>query len=168
MKGSVDRRATFPIPPVAEVMRRRPITIDPDAPLGTALAVMTERGVRHLPVVADDGRLMGVLTDRDIRSAVIAPALAERLPARWRRRANALQKRGEALRVRDAMTWDCVTTTPDASLAQAAAIMLDGRFGCLPVVEKGRLIGMLTEHDVLRALAERLPAVRGDADDYFR
>jgi CBS domain-containing protein len=161
------RRATFPIPIVAEAMRRKPITIDPDAPLGTALAVMTERGVRHLPVVDDDGRIIGMLTDRDIRSAVIAPALAERLPARWRRRARALQERGEALRVRDAMTWDCVTTQPDASLAQAAALMLDGRFGCLPVVENGRLVGILTEHDVLRALAERLPAIRGDPDDYF-
>lgn len=167
MPASPERRATFPIPTVGDVMRRRPITIDPDAPLGTAVAVMAERGVRHLPVVSDDGRLIGMLTDRDVRSTVIAPALAERLPARWRRRAHALQKRGEALRVRDAMTWDCVTTRSDASLAQAAAIMLDGRFGCLPVVEKGRLIGMLTERDVLRALAERLPAIRGDADDYF-
>jgi CBS domain-containing protein len=167
MGARAECRAAFSIPPVGDVMRRRPITIDPDAPLGTALAVMAERGVRHLPVVADDGRLIGMLTDRDVRSAVIAPALAERLPARWRRRAKILQKRGEALRVRDAMTWDCVTTAPDASLAQAAAIMLDGRFGCLPVVESGRLVGILTERDVLRALAERLPAIRGDADDYF-
>jgi CBS domain-containing protein len=148
-------------------MARRPITIDPDAPLGTALAVMVERGVRHLPVVDDDGRLVGILTDRDLRSALIAPALAERLPPRWRRRARSLQRRGEALRVRDAMTWDCMTTGPEASLAQAAARMLDGRFGCLPVVERGRLVGILTEHDVLRALAQRLPAVRGDVDDYF-
>ena len=167
MRARTEHRATFPIPTVGEVMRRRPITIDPDAPLGTALAVMAERGVRHLPVVTDDGRLIGMLTDRDVRSAVIAPALSERLPARWRRRAKNLQQRGEALRVRDAMTWDCVTTAPDASLAQAAAIMLDGRFGGLPVLEKGRLVGMLTERDVLRALAERLPSIRGDADDYF-
>ena len=162
-----ERRTTFPVPTVAEVMRRRPITIDPDAPVGTAMAVMVERGVRHLPVVDDDGRLVGMLTDRDIRSAVVAPALAERLPRRLRRLANALQERGEALRVSDAMTWDCRTTRPDASLAQAAAVMLDGRFGCLPVIENGRLVGILTEHDVLRVLAERLPSIRGDADDYF-
>lgn len=155
------------MPTVGDVMRRKPITIDPDAPIGTAMAAMVERGVRHLPVVDDDGGLIGMLTDRDIRSAVIAPALVERLPERWRRLANALQERGEALRVCDVMTWDCVTTRVDASLAQAAAVMLDGRFGCLPVTEDGRLIGILTEHDVLRALAERLPSIRGDADDYF-
>ena len=163
-----ESRTTFPIPTVAEAMRRKPITIDPDAPLGTAMAVMVERSVLHLPVVDDAGWLIGMLTDRDIRSAVIAPALAERLPARWRRLANVLQERGEALRVCDAMTWDCVTTQPEASLAQAAAVMLDGRFGCLPVIDKGRLVGILTEHDVLRALAERLPAIRGDdPDNYF-
>src|SRR5262245_41042249 len=125
-----ESRTTFAIPTVAEAMRRRPITIDPQAPLGTAMAVMVERGVRHLPVVDDDGWLIGMLTDRDIRSAAIAPALAERLSARWRRLASALQERGDALRVCDAMTWDCVTTRPDVSLAQAAAVMLDGRFGC--------------------------------------
>jgi CBS domain-containing protein len=167
MKTADEPRVTFAIPTVAESMRRRPITIDPDAPLGTALAVMIERGVRHLPVVNDAGRLVGMLTDRDVRSAAIAPELAERLPGRWRRRMDRLQQRWEALRVRDVMTWDCVTTAPDASLAQAAALMLDGRFGCLPVVERGKLVGILTEHDVLRALAERLPAIRGDADDYF-
>jgi acetoin utilization protein AcuB len=161
------QETTFVIPTVAEAMRRRPLTIDPEAPLGTALATMVERGVRHLPVVDDNDRLIGMLTDRDVRSALIAPALAERLPARWRRRGRELQARGEALRVRDAMTWDCVTTSPDASLAQAAAIMLDGRFGCLPVVEKRRLVGIVTERDVLRALADRLPALRGDVDDYF-
>jgi len=162
-----EHHMTFAIPTVAQAMRRRPITIDPDAPLGTALAVMMERGVRHLPVLDDDGRLIGMLTDRDVRSTVIAPALAERLPPRWRRYANALQRRGQDLRVRDAMTWDCVTTRPEASLAQAAAIMLDGRFGCLLVVDEGQLVGILTERDLLRALAEHLPAIRGDADDYF-
>src|SRR5262249_17150385 len=78
MRTSAERRATFPIPTVAEVMRRRPITIDPDAPLGTALAVMAERGVRHLPVLGDDGRLMGMLTDRDGRGA--RPGARRRVP----------------------------------------------------------------------------------------
>jgi CBS domain-containing protein len=54
-------------------------------------------------------------------------------------------------------------------VAQAAAVMSDARVGALPVVEAGRLIGILTQHDVLRALATTLPAVRGaDPDDYLR
>jgi acetoin utilization protein AcuB len=167
MTPKMTGRSPQALPRVVDVMHRRPITIDPDAPLGTALAVMVERGVRHLPVVDDWGRLVGMLTDRDMRSTVVGPTIAERLPNRWRRRAARLQERTENLRVRDAMTWDCVTTGPSASLGEAAARMADGRFGCLPVVDGGRLIGILTEHDVLRAIADQLPAIRGDADDYF-
>jgi CBS domain-containing protein len=152
---------------VVEAMTRRPITIDPEAPLATAVAVMTERRVRHLPVVDDAGHLMGMLTDRDLRSVLMAPALTERLPKPWRRWASRLGDCAVNLRVRDAMTWDCVTTDGMAPLEEAAARMLDGRFGSLPVVLGGRLVGILTEHDVLRALAQRLPAIRGDADDYF-
>jgi acetoin utilization protein AcuB len=74
----------------------------------------------------------------------------------------------EELRVRDAMTGGVVTTSPEAPLAQAAAIMAEGRFGSLPVVEGGKLVGLVTERDVLKALATTLPAVRGlDPDTYF-
>ena len=65
------------------------------------------------------------------------------------------------------MTWDAVTLPPDAPVAQAAALMLEGRFGCLPVIEQGRLVGIVTELDVLRALAVTLPTVRGADPDTF-
>jgi acetoin utilization protein AcuB len=149
---------------VCEAMTRNPITIDPDAPVGTAVAVMLERDVRHLPVVDDRGRLLGIVTDRDLRSSVIGPVLAEWLD---RRHCIALEKRAENLRVRDVMTWGCATTDESASLEQAAARMLEGHFGCLPVVRSGRLVGILTERDVLRVLRERLPAIRGAPDDYL-
>jgi acetoin utilization protein AcuB len=152
---------------VCEAMTRNPITIDPDAPLGTAVAVMRERGVRHLPVTDDAGRLVGIVTDRDLRSTMLAPAMTEWLGPGWRRHAEALGRRAENLRVRDVMTWNCVTTDGTVSLAQAAARMLDGKIGCLPVVLGGRLVGILTERDILRALRDWLPAIRGDADDYF-
>jgi acetoin utilization protein AcuB len=150
-----------------DVMTRDPITIDPDAPVGTALAVMKERGVRHLLVVADDGRLVGVVTDRDLRTAAFAPGVAEYLSASGRRRLRGLSDTLENLRVRHVMTWDAVTLSPDAPVAQAAALMLEGRFGCLPVIEQGRLVGIVTELDVLRALAVTLPSVRGADPDTF-
>lgn len=153
---------------VKDVMTRDPITIDGEAPIGTAAAVMREKSVRHLPVVDDAGRLVGMVSDRDLRDAVFAPAIAERLSEVARRRLRGLSGAVENLRVRDLMTWDAVTTTPGASLAQAAAIMFEGRFGCLPVVDKGVLVGMVTERDVLRALGQTLPSVRGiDPDTYL-
>jgi hypothetical protein len=64
---------------VKDVMSRNPITIDPEAPLATAMAVMKKEGIRHLPVTDDTGRLLGIITDRDLRSAAFAPALIEHL-----------------------------------------------------------------------------------------
>ena len=57
------------------------------------------------------------------------------------------------MRVKDAMTWRIVTTHPEAPLGHAALIMSERRVGSLPVVAEGRLVGMLTERDVLRAVA---------------
>jgi CBS domain-containing protein len=65
---------------VREVMTATPTTIDPQAPVETAVAVMRERGLRHLPVVDDRGALVGIVTDRDLRSAMFGPALADYLP----------------------------------------------------------------------------------------
>jgi len=153
---------------VKDVMTRTPYTIDPEAPVATATAVMRDRGVRHLPVVSDEGKLVGMVSDRDVRDAVFAPAFAERLSLVARRRLRGLTGTLENLRVKDVMTWDAVTTEPDVVLAQAAAVMFEGRFGSLPVMEKGKLVGIVTEHDVLKALARTLVPGRGiDPDTYL-
>jgi acetoin utilization protein AcuB len=138
---------------VRDAMTRDPLTIDPEAALGTAIDVMRTKGLRHLPVVDDGGQLIGIITDRDLRHAAFAPALAEFLPASAQARLRQLGEALENLRVRDAMTWSVVTTHPDASLAHAALLMSERRVGGLPVVEQGRLVGMLTERDVLEALS---------------
>jgi acetoin utilization protein AcuB len=153
---------------VRDVMTRTPITIDPEAPLETAVTVMREREIRHLPVVDETGRLIGMITDRDLRGAVLAPVLAEYLSPSAQRRLRRLSADLGNLRVRHAMTWDGVTIGPEASIAQAAAVMFERRFGSLPVVDRGQLVGIVTERDVLKALAATLPAVRGiDPDNYF-
>ena len=153
---------------VRDVMTKTPLTIDPEAPLATAVAVMRERELRHLPVVDDAGRLIGIVTDRDLRSAIFAPAFAEYLPGETRRRLRSLATTLENLRVQDIMTWDAVTIGPAAPIAQAAAVMTSARIGCLPVVDGARLVGIVTERDTLRALASTLSSVRGaDPDTYF-
>jgi acetoin utilization protein AcuB len=149
---------------VREVMTREPITIDPEAPLGTAMEVMRAKTVRHLPVVDDQGRLMGIVTDRDLRQAAFTPALAERLAIRAQRRLRNLGQSMESLRVKDGMTWGVVTTHPEASLTHAALLMFERRVGSLPVVEEGRLVGILTERDVLKALMMDRPLHEFDPD----
>lgn len=137
---------------VKDVMAKDPIRIDPQAPVGTALDVMRSKHIRHLPVVDDGGAFVGIVTDRDLRHAVLAPALEEYLSGRAHRRARQLGETLENLRVRDVMTWAVVTTTPEAPLTYAALIMFESRVGSLPVLESGRLVGLLTEQDVLKAL----------------
>jgi acetoin utilization protein AcuB len=145
---------------VRDVMSPHPLTIDPEAPLETAVSAMRERRVRHLPVVDDQGRLIGIVTDRDLRSAMFGPAIADYLPGTPQGRLQAMVSGlGEVL-VRHVMTWGVVTIGPEAPVAQAAAMMVTSRIGSLPVVEDKRLVGMVTEHDVLKALASTLHSVR--------
>ena len=139
---------------VADAMTRDPFTIDPEAPLGTAIDVMRSKAVRHLPVVDEAGQLIGIITDRDLRQAAFAPVVAEYLSASGRRRLRPLGEALDNLRVRDAMTWVVVTTRPDAPLGHAALLMSERRVGSLPVVADGRLVGLLTERDVLRVVAQ--------------
>jgi len=153
---------------VRDVMTATPMTIDPEAPVETAVAVMRERGLRHLPVVGGEGRLIGIVTDRDLRSAMFGSALAEHLPAGQAGRLRALTATLNDVRVSHVMTWQVQTIAPQAPLAQAAAIMANLRIGSLPVVEGARLIGIVTEHDVLKALAATLPCIKGaDPDTYL-
>lgn len=153
---------------VKDVMSRPPYTIDAEAPIATAIAVMRDKSVRHLPVVDEAGRLLGMISDRDLRDAIFAPAFAEHLSSVAQRRLRGLRETLENLRVKDVMTWDAVTIGAEASLAQAAAVMFEGRFGSLPVLEAGKLAGIVTERDVLKALAQTLPTVRGmDPDTYL-
>lgn len=152
---------------VKNVMAKDPLTIDPEAPLGTALDVMRAKELRHLPVVDEAGQLVGIITDRDLRQAAFAPALAEYLSTGAQRSARQLGKTLEDLRVRDFMTWVVVTTHPDASLAHAALIMSERRVGSLPVVENGRLVGMLTERDVLQALSKEGGVLRFNPEGFL-
>jgi acetoin utilization protein AcuB len=152
---------------VRDVMTANPITIDPEALVEMAVATMRERGLRHLPVVDDADHLLGIVTDRDLRSAMLGPAVADYLPAGYSGRLHDQARRLDSLRIRHAMTWAVVTISPGAPLAQAAAVMADARVGSLPVVDGNRLVGIITERDVLKALASTLPSLKGDPDDYF-
>jgi acetoin utilization protein AcuB len=144
---------------VRAIMTRNPISIEQDTPVGTAIDVMVERKIRHLPVVDATGAVVGIITDRDLRSAALAPALEQYLSKAARRRLRSIGATLESLRVKDAMTCNPITTTPDAAVSQAAALMLEKRIGSLPVIENGKLIGIVTDRDTVKALATQVPAL---------
>ena len=138
---------------VRDVMTEDPFTIEPDAPLDRASDVMRAKDLRHLPVVDRAGRLIGIIAERDLRRAALAPAVDEDVPAGGPRPLCRPGQAPEDLLVKDVMSCDVLTTHPEAPLAHAARVMFERRVGSLPVILDGRMVGMLTEKDVVRALA---------------
>ena len=152
---------------VKDVMTKHPFTIDPNAPLGTAMDVMRTKDLRHLPVVDETGQLIGIITDRDLRQACFAPVVAEYLSAGAQQGVRQVGQTLEDLKVRNFMTWVVVTVHPDASLAHAALIMSERRVGSLPVIESGKLVGMLTERDMLEALSKEGGVLRWSPEGFL-
>jgi CBS domain-containing protein len=145
---------------VRDIMAGNPISIEQDSPVGTAIAVMVDGKIRHLPVVDEHGAVVGIVTDRDLRSAALAPALEEYLSEAARRRLRGITTTLENLRVKDAMTCNPITTSPEVPVRQAAAMMLEHSIGSLPVIEGGKLIGIMTDRDAVKALAAQIPALQ--------
>jgi acetoin utilization protein AcuB len=128
---------------VRDVMRRALLTTRPDAQARDAAELMRAHQVRHLLVTDEREHLLGILTDRDLRHAAFLPMLAKHLA--WE------ERRLRAPRIRDVMTWGAVTIDPDADLVRAGLLMFERRIGSLPVTAQGRLVGLITEHDVFEA-----------------
>jgi CBS domain-containing protein/RNA polymerase-binding transcription factor DksA len=133
---------------VKEFMSGDPVSVTADASALEAYETMLRHGIRHLPVVGPRSRVIGVISADDL-----AAALA--IPLRPRRTLEPVEAR-EALEwsVGEIMTHAPVTLRRDASLAEAAERMAEGRYGCLPIVDAaGHLEGLLSETDLLHALA---------------
>ena len=134
--------------PSGDWMKRDPIVVRDDAPIAVAIDLLRTRGIRHLPVVDGTGRLVGIVTDRDLRQVVFDPMIQGVLGDAT------LALR--ALSVRDIMTWGVVSVQPDTDLRAAARLLRERRIGALPVTEGGRVVGMLSELDVLAAFEKIL------------
>jgi acetoin utilization protein AcuB len=121
-----------------------PVTVTPRQPLLEAIGLMIDYGVRHLPVV-EDGQVVGILSDRDVRTAVGDP-----------REALVQGREGlEALEVGSVMTDDVILVQGDANLAEVAQKFLDSRVGAIPVVDgNGSLLGIISYLDLIRAQAD--------------
>lgn len=138
---------------VRDRMTRTPVTATPDTPFDEALRLMRERRVRRLPIVERDGRVVGIVSEKDLLNAAPSPATTLS-----RYEINELLSR---LRLRDLMTRQVITVTPDMPLEEAARIMADNKIGGLPVVDaQQQLVGIITETDIFRTMVEMLGARR--------
>ena len=129
---------------VEDLMTRSVVTVGHDATIVAAWSIMRMRQVRHLPVLDADRRLIGILTDHDVRQVILERFVQEE-PGQ-------LARTLARLRVNEIMTWAVITVRPDADLQYAARIMHERNLGALAVADGGRVVGMLTATDVIRAV----------------
>ncbi len=121
---------------IHEIMHPNPISVRPDTTLCDAYALMQKKGIRHLPVVQDD-QLKGIITDRDLRLAT--SRLAER------------PFEPDAA-VKDVMSTRVQTAHPNDPVERSTQLMRELKIGCMPVLENNKLVGIVTNADLLDAL----------------
>jgi len=141
---------------VKELMTRDVISAPPSMLMIEARSLMVKERIRHLPVTASGGELLGIVTDRDVRLNL--PSQATSLSV-WE-----LNHLLAKLTLEEVMTRTVITVGPDRPAREAAQLMVDHQIGALPVEEGGRLVGIVTETDMLRAfirLEAPLPGGRG-------
>ena len=120
------------------------VTASPSITLAEALTLTRSHRIRHLPVL-ENGRLVGLVTDRDLRLA---------MPPIWVEQSDELRSALHKKTVGEVMIRSIITTEPSVPIEDAARALYEHRIGCLPVMEDGNLVGILTETDVLRSFVE--------------
>ncbi len=130
---------------VRDWMTANPISIDPKTTLPEANKLMKECHIRRLPVV-DHGKLVGIVTLGDVREAQPSDATSLSIFE--------LNYLLAKLTIEKIMTRDPITIAPGATIREAAQVMLDRKIGGLPVVEEGKLVGIITESDIFRVLVQ--------------
>jgi acetoin utilization protein AcuB len=131
------RRPLEPQPAIlaGQIMTTPVVTLPPEASTDQAWAIIRERRFAHLPIVGPDGRILGILTDRDL--------LRGTPPARA---------------VKTVMSTELVVASPDTPIREVARILVERRFGCVPIVGTAQmLVGIVSRTDILRCVIQQAP-----------
>ena len=131
---------------VKDVMSRDVQVVRRNDELSVADTLMKQARIRHLPVLDEDGLVCAVVSQRDLFRGALLRALG------YGGRAEEAMLRQVV--VKEAMSAEVVTIGPDSSVADAARVMVDRKIGCLPVVEAEKLVGIVTETDFVKLVAD--------------
>lgn len=127
---------------VSDVMTTKLLTLTTFDSLKTAREIMQKARIRHLPILSQQGGFVGLLSQRDLLKATVShfadvePDVREQIEA--------------GIPVSEVMETEVLTVPPDMPLSQAGELLLAHKFGCLPVLERGQLSGILTESDFVK------------------
>jgi acetoin utilization protein AcuB len=135
---------------VKERMTRQPILCAPDLAVSEALNLMKQEHIRRLPVVDKNGRLVGIVSDKDLLHASPSPATSLSV---WE-----ITYLLGRIKVQEVMTKQVITVSEDTPLEDAARMMADNKIGGLPVVRDGAVVGIITETDLFKIFLELLGA----------
>jgi len=135
---------------IGERMTRRPITVGQDVPINEALSMMRDEKIRRLPVLNKQGKLVGIVSEKDLLYASPSPATTLSM--------HELHYLLSKITVKDVMTKTVVTVEVDTPLEEVARIMADNKIGCTPVMREGELVGIVTETDIFKILLEMMGA----------
>lgn len=125
---------------VSEWMTKPVITVEVVDSIGHARRTMAERRINQLPVL-DDGKLVGIVTDRDLRDAYPTSLVIDR--------GKEIDRFADTYTVEEAMSYHVITVRPATPLAAAVKLLHRHRIGSLPVVENGKVVGIITRSNVL-------------------
>ncbi len=146
---------------VSDIMTEKPATARLETTLREALEMMTANSFHHLPVLGTNGHLIGILSDRDCRTALNSPHI---LRESWQD-----EELATHLPVRAMMTAAPIVIAPEADAEEAARLMLSNQISCLPVMRDETLVGIVTRSDILLAFMNlsqrihRLPQIETSA-----
>jgi acetoin utilization protein AcuB len=128
---------------ITDIMTHKPVTVRLDHTLRDALETMERVGCHHLPVLSSEGHLIGILSDRDCRTALNSPHI---MRERWQD-----EELADHLPIRAMMTPAPIVVAPEAPAEEAARLMLANQISCLPVMRDETLVGIVTRSDILAA-----------------
>ena len=130
---------------VRDIMAKKPVFLKHDDTLALAKDTMERERIRHCPVVERE-ELVGVVSQRDLYRVSLGSGM--------RFEENTQKEFLKTVAVKDVMSHPAVTVTADASIREAARLMVAKKIGCLPVLDAGKLVGLITETDLLKELLE--------------
>lgn len=130
---------------VSDWMTKKVYVAAPDNSISDAVSLMKGKGIKHLPVLKDD-KLKGIISDRDIKE--YTPSKASTLDI------FELHYLLAKTKVKEIMKTNVISTAPDAPVEEAAMVMHDQNKGCLPVLEQGKLVGIISDKDIYRVLVD--------------
>ncbi|AEH51703.1 CBS domain-containing protein [Pseudothermotoga thermarum] len=145
---------------VKDVMTKNVVTISPEASFFDAMDLMRQKNVRRLPVVKENGEVVGIITEKDLFKA--SPSQATTLDM-WEM-TSLLSK----LKVKQIMKREVIHVHPDTPIEEAAKLMADNKIGSLVVLKEGKLVGIITETDIFKVFITMLGARQSGIRYVFR